>query len=111
MSVFSDLDCSSQHWQPTQVKIIDGKPVRISDVVVCQIRISDVEDPDLAVAEPMWNWQQSEAGQWVFANAVEKPYWVRQIDTNTYGHLYLIVARLKESDQTFWRLKWGGHNK
>lgn len=107
MAVLNDLDTSSSHWKPSQVKIIDGQSVRVSDIIVHQIRIGDAEDPDLAVAEPMWHWQHSEAGQWVMTNAVEKLYWVRQIDTSTYGYLYLIVARLKESDQTFWTLKWG----
>lgn len=110
-AVLRDLDSSSSHYKPLRVEIIDGKPVKVSDVVVHQITISDVEDPDLLVAEPMCAWQHSESGQWVMANAVEKPYWVRQIDISTYGYLYLIVARLKESDQIFWRLKWGGHNK
>ena len=111
MAVLNELAGASQHWQPAQVKIIDGQAVKVSDVVVYQITIGDVEDPDLAVAEPMYQWQHSEAGQWVFANAVERPYWTRQIDISTYGHLYFIVARLRESDQTFWKLKWGGLNK
>ena len=97
--------------QPRQVKIIDGVPIAFSDVVVHHFPMGDVEDPDLYAAEPLYNWQQSEAGTWVMAHAVEPPFWVRQPDLSSYGYRYYIVARLREQDQTFWSLKWGGLNR
>ena len=97
--------------QPRQVKIIDGVPVAFSDVVVHHFPMGDVEDPDLYAADPLYKWQQSEAGTWVMAHAVEPPFWVRQPDVSSYGYRYYIVARLKEQDQTFWSLKWGGLSK
>jgi hypothetical protein len=97
--------------QPRQVKIIDGVPVAFSDVVVHHFPMGDVEDPDLYAADPLYKWQQSEAGTWVMEHAVEPPFWVRQPDLSSYGYRYYIVARLKEQDQTFWSLKWGGLSK
>ena len=97
--------------QPRQVKMIDGVPVAFSDVVVHHFPMGDVEDPDLYAAEPLYNWQKSEAGAWVMAHAVEPPFWVRQPDLSSYGYRYYIVARLREQDQTFWSLKWGGLNR
>ena len=97
--------------QPRQVKIIDGVPVAFSDVVVHHFPMGDVEDPDLYAAEPLYQWQQSEAGAWVMEHAVEPPFWTRQADIQSYGYRYYIVARLKEADQTFWSLKWGGLSK
>ena len=97
--------------RPREVKIIDGEPVAYSDVVVHNFPMGDVEDPDLYAAEPLYQWQQSEAGAWVMAHAVEPPFWCRQPDLATYGYRYYIVARLKEQDQTFWSLKWGGLSK
>ena len=97
--------------QPRQVKIIDGVPVAFSDVVVHHFPMGDVEDPDLYAAQPLYDWQQSEAGTWVMAHAVEPPFWVRQPDVSSYGYRYYIVARLREQDQTFWSLKWGGLNR
>lgn len=108
MAVLSDLDTSSSHWKPSQTIFIDGVPTKIRDVIVHSISINDAEDPDLVVADPLWQWQQSEVGQWIMNMAVEKPYWVRQIDMNSYGYLYLVVARLKERDEMFWKLKWAG---
>jgi len=95
------------HWQPEQVKIIGDRAVRFRDVCVHEIRMGDVEDPDLFVAEPIWKWQQSDAGRFIMENAVDKPYWHRGVDHTSYGHLYRIVARLSEQNETFWKLKWG----
>ena len=92
--------------QPRQVKIIDGVPVAFSDVVVYHFLMGDVEDPDLYAAQPLYDWQQSEAGTWVMEHAVEPPFWVRQPDVSSYGYRYYIVARLKEQDQTYFKLKW-----
>ena len=96
-----------KQWQPEMTKIISGKPVRFRDVCVHEIRMGDVEDPDLYVAQPIYEWQESDAGKFIMEHAVEKPYWTRQADISSYGHLYRIMARLSEQDQTFWTLKWG----
>jgi hypothetical protein len=96
------------HWKPEETKIIDGLPVRFRDVCVREFRLADVEDPDIIAGEPIWQWQQSAAGQFVMTHAVESPYWTRNFDIVTYGHVYKIMARLSEQNETFWRLKWGG---
>ena len=93
-----------QHWQPEYTKIINDKPVRFRDVCVHEIRMGDVEDPDLFVAEPIWNWQQTPQGKFIMENAEDTPYWSRQADYNNYGHIYRIMARLSEQNETFWRL-------
>jgi len=87
-------------------KLINDKHVKISDVAVHSFTMGDVEDPDLYAAQPIYEWQQSEMGQWVIAHAVETPFWHRTIDPASYGHRYYIIARLKEQDQTYWTLKW-----
>jgi hypothetical protein len=93
-----------QHWQPEMTKIIDEKPVRFRDVCVHEIRMGDVEDPDLWVASPIYEWQQTEPGKFVMEHAVEEPYWINQMDPSTYGNVYKIMARLSEQNETFWRL-------
>jgi hypothetical protein len=93
-----------KHWQPEMTKLVDGKPVRFRDVCVHEIRMGDVEDPDLWVASPIWEWQQTEAGKFVMEHAVEKPYWLSGVDYTSYGTVYKIMARLSEQNETFWRL-------
>jgi len=76
--------------------------------VVChRFRMGDVEDPDLYAAEPLYQWQKSEMGEWVMANAVQTPSWHRNIDPNTYGYAYSIQAELTPKNYTYWWLKWG----
>lgn len=87
-------------------KLIDGETVKFSDVKVHEFSMGDVEDPDLYAAQPLYEWQESDAGKWVMEHAVEKPFWHRTVDPYSYGHKYYIIARLKEQDQTYWTLKW-----
>ena len=96
----------STHYQKPEYQIIDNCVVRFSDIVVHEFAMGDVEDPDLYAGEPLWQWQNSEAGKWVMEHAVEQPYWIRQADLNHYGYRYQIVARLSEPMQTFFRLKF-----
>ena len=95
------------HWQPEFTKIVHGQPVRFSDVCVHEFYISEVEDPAIVVSSPIWDWQQSPAGQWVIEHAVEKPYWHRDLEAGTYSYRFRIMARLSEHDQTFFKLKFG----
>ena len=108
MAINRNEQAEYRHWQPEMTKIVDGRPVRFRDVEVHRIRMADVEDPDLMVADPIWRWQESDAGKWVMEHAVDQPYWTRGVDYSTHGHVYRIVARLSEQNETFWRLKWGG---
>lgn len=99
------------HWQPAEVKIIDGVPVRFSDICVHEFSLTDTDDPEIYAAAPIWEWQQSEAGCWVMEHAVTKPYWIQYHDSSSYYFKFKIIARLSEKDQVFWSLKWGGTNK
>jgi len=80
------------------------------ELVVHEFRMGDVEDPDLYAAEPIWKWQQTEAGQWVMENATEKPSWHRMHDIHNYGYQYQIRAKLRPIDVTWYLLKWGRHD-
>jgi hypothetical protein len=39
-------------------------------------------------------------------HAVGKPYWTQRRDHSSYHLLYHIMARLSESNEVFWRLKY-----
>lgn len=77
------------------------------DIVVHSFRMGDVEDPDLYAADPLWQWQESEQGQWIMQHAVGPPTWHRSVDHTSYGHKFVITATLKEPDCLFYKLKWG----
>jgi hypothetical protein len=107
MALTSRPESDYKHWKADEVKIIGDCAVRFRDVCVHEFSMGDVDDPDLYAAAPMWDWQQSDAGKFIMEHAVDKPYWICQADISSYGHLYRIMARLSEQDQTFWALKWG----
>jgi hypothetical protein len=106
MSMAQNNLAEYQQYQDPEYKIIDNNVVRFSDICVHEFTIGDVEDPDLYAAQPIWEWQESEAGKFVMEHAVEKPYWIRQVDHHSYGHKYKIIARLSEPNQTFFKLKF-----
>lgn len=78
---------------------------QVIEYIVHKIKMGDVEDPDIMVAEPIWKWQQTEAGKWVMENCtIEKPIWHRH--PNEWGHLYTITAYLTPKQLTYFRLKF-----
>lgn len=87
----------------------DGREVieEIHRVVVHRFRLSDVDDPDLHAAEPLYKWEKSEPGQFVMKNAVGTPIWKRHIDHNFYGYEYAIVAELEKNKLSEYYLRWG----
>ena len=110
MSITRQIDKGYMGEAPTtptfETMVIKGYAHRIHKVVVHQFTMGDVEDPDLYAAEPLWQWQQSEQGQWVMAHAVETPEWHRMADNMSYGYKFAITAKLKGRDYTFWQVKW-----
>jgi len=103
----STLPDRSNHFKKTEYKLINDRVVRFSDVCVHEITMGDVEDPDLWVASPIYDWQQTEAGKFIMEHAEEKPYWISSMDYNSWGTKYRIMARLSEQNETFWRLLCG----
>lgn len=87
--------------------VINGRTHEIHTIVVHRFHMGDVDDPDIYAAQPLYDWKESEMGQWVMERAVDTPEWHRHVDPMSYGYRYAIIARLKDIDYTFWVLKWG----
>ena len=104
---------SKQQWQSDtelrpkyQVQVSDtGKEIVSITHVVHYIKMGDVEDPDLFVAQPIYEWQQTEAGKWIMENSNPTPSWHRNNDLYNYGYVYQIRAYLTHKQLTFWKLK------
>lgn len=86
------------------------KPKWQSESTVCcvvhTIKMGDVEDPDVMVADPIYKWQQTDAGKWVMQNSMPEPSWHRHMNTWSYGYEYTIRAYLTPEKCTYWRLKY-----
>ena len=76
--------------------------------VVHTFSVGDVDDPEIYAAQPMWEWQQTEAGKWVMENSVDT-YWAAHWDHSRFYQQYKIVATLTEKEHTFFMLKWGNN--
>lgn len=78
----------------------------IIEAVVCRLNVGDVEDPDIFVAEPIINWQNTESGKFIMEKCLEKPVWNRTFSYHHYGYVYSITAKLKSTDYIYWKLKF-----
>lgn len=87
--------------------VIENRAHEIHDVIVHEFRMGDVEDPVLYAGEPLYKWEQSEQGQWVFKHAIEAPMWHQMVDQYSYGYKFVIRARLRDDDFLIYKLKWG----
>lgn len=85
----------------------DGTVQEIHKVVVHRFKLSDVEDPDLYAAQPLWEWQNSDQGKFVMANALEQPEWRRHLEHDSFSYTYVVIARLEKKKLSEFYLKWG----
>lgn len=88
-------------------KIVGDRIEEIREVTVHDFTISDVDDPDIYAAQPLYEWQTSEQGQWVMKNAYEVPVYHHQQDFATMGHKYVIRAKFIGPALTEWLLRYG----
>jgi hypothetical protein len=79
----------------------------IHKVIVHRFNISDVDDPEIYAAEPIMRWEKSDAGKFVMEHAVEVPMWHQQVDYQTYGYQYVIIAELEAKKLSEFYLRWG----
>lgn len=97
--------------KPFEYMVLNEMVVTTKEITVHSFTMGDVEDPDLMAAEPLWNWQQTDAGQWVMKNAIETPVWHRMADPVNWGHRYIITATFQEKHITEFYLRFGNANK
>ena len=78
------------------------------EVLVHEIKMGDVDDPDLMIAAPIYEWQQTGSGKYIMENSNPTAKWVRANSPNRYdfGHTYSILAYLTEKQVTYWKLKY-----
>jgi len=91
---------SKQKWPS------DTDEMKTIEYKVYSILMGDVEDPDLMIAEPIYKWQQTEAGKYVMENSAPTPMWRRSVDMNSYGHQYMIFAYFTPKQLTYYKLKY-----
>jgi hypothetical protein len=75
-------------------------------IVPHRFSVGDVEDPNIYAAEPLWEWQNSEAGKWAMENCSETPSWHRVMDPAIFGYAYQVRITLTPKQLIYWKLKY-----
>ena len=71
-----------------------------------RFKMGDVDDVDIYVAEPIYDWQQTEQGQWVMKHAQELRYYT-QPDLMRWGTEIAISGILEDGPLvTEYFLRW-----
>jgi len=61
--------------------------------IVHRFRLSDVDDPEIFVASPIYDWQQTEHGKWVMTHGKDPTYHINAEPTS-YGYVVCITAHI-----------------
>ena len=83
-------------------KVVNGE-VR-ERYVLHEFMMGDVEDVEIYIAEPIYQWQQTPHGKWCMEKATDLQYHT-SIDYMTYGHRVVITGYLSGKHATFYALK------
>jgi len=67
--------------------------------------MSDVEDPKLFAAEPIYKWQQTEHGRWVMERCKDCVFFTNP-SQDSRGYEIAIQAVFNDTDYMMYRLKW-----
>jgi hypothetical protein len=78
----------------------------IHKIVVHKFSVGDVEDPDLYAAQPLWEWEKSDSGQFIMKHAIQKPEWKRYSNHEIFSYNYVIIAELEKSKLAEFYLRW-----
>lgn len=70
-----------------------------------EFNLGDVEDPEIYAAGPLYEWQQTEKGQWVMQHCPDPTYRV-MVDPNNFGYKVAIYGELSQKDATYFTLKY-----
>ena len=91
--------------QPTY-HVINDRVEERRKVVLHEFRMGDCEDPELYLAQPVYEWQQTEIGKWCMDNATDLQYHTN-IDHLTLGYRVVITGILTGKQLTYFLLKKG----
>ena len=92
------------------IEVTEGDKIFVKEIrraIVHTFRMGDVEDPEIYAAQPIYEWQQTDAGKFVMENAVEAPVWKQNTDMRNWSYEYVIIAELETKKLSEFYLRWG----
>jgi hypothetical protein len=73
--------------------------------VIHKFRLGDCEDPEIYVAQPIYEWQQTEHGKWVMKHGRDPTYHLHA-DPITYGYQVVITSHITPKRWTEYCLRF-----
>ena len=70
-----------------------------------EFKMGDVDDLEIYVAQPIYEWQQTDMGKWCMKHASDV-YYRTEIDSYNYGYRITIVGDLEDKLATEVLLRW-----
>ena len=70
-----------------------------------QFRMGDVDDVEIYVAQPIYEWQQTEVGRWCMEHATNLHY-LTGFDPTGFGYKITITGDLDDKLATEFLLRW-----
>jgi hypothetical protein len=84
----------------------NNKVLDFRKVVVHKIKLlGHSPDPDIEIAAPLHEWQQTSAGQFIMKNAVDIN-WTHYLEFNSYSYVYYVVATMEAKKLTEYCLRF-----
>ena len=76
--------------------------------VLHRTHLQDSEDPVLYAAEPLWQWEKSDAGQWAMTHCTDTPSWY--VSSTAMGYEIIVTGPMSDEDHIFYMLKYENDN-
>jgi hypothetical protein len=80
--------------------------MKVEKVVLHEFHMGDVEDLEVYVAEPIYEWQQTEYGKWCMENAYDI-HWEHHMSPSALGYRIVILGNLDTKNKLFWQIQRG----
>jgi hypothetical protein len=84
--------------------IVNDRVEERRKVLLHEFRMADCEDPEIYLAQPVYEWQQTEIGRWCMENATQLEYH-HNLDPATMGYRVVITGILTGKHLTYFLLK------
>lgn len=80
-----------------------SEPIR--KILVCEFFLADVEDPEIYAAQPLYEWRNSNEGQWFMNHSVKTPEYNIVPNEETMGFRVQVFAHLSGPALVEWLLR------
>lgn len=74
-------------------------------IVFATFNMGDVEDPEIYIAQPIYEFQQTDKGRWMMENCKDPTYQISPCP-ETYGYRAVISGMVEDQLATEFYLRW-----